>query len=267
VADEGYFRTLGILLIRGRIFGDQDDLNSLNVALISQTLAKQQWPNLDPIGQVIEFPMDGNLKPLTIVGVVGDVRARGLDFPPSPIIYVDYRQRGMNVNSSPTIVVRSAVPAGETVSAARGIFHGLAPDVPVKFSTFADEMGGWLADRRLLLLLVGLFAAAALALAAVGVYGVVAFSVTRRTHEIGIRMALGAQRSEVLRQVVSEGARLAALGVVIGIGASLAITRLMSTLLFGISATDPLTFVALFASYIPARRATRVDPLVALRYE
>ena len=276
VAGEGYFRTLGIPLIRGRIFGDQDDLNSLNVALISQTLARQQWPDHDPIGQVIDFPMDGNLKPLTIVGVVGDVRARGLDFPPSPIIYVDYRQRGMNVNSSPTIVLRSAAPAGGIVSAARAIFHDLAPDVPVKFSTFADEMGGWLADRRFLLLLVGLFAAAALALAAVGIYGVVAFSVTRRTQEIGIRMALGAQRSDVLRQVVGEGAGLAALGVVIGIGASLAITRVMSTLLFGISATDPLTFVgvvvllsvvALLASYIPARRATRVDPLVALRYE
>ena len=137
-------------------------------------------------------------------------------------------------------------------------------------------MGGWLADRRFLLLLVGLFAAAALALAAVGIYGVVAFSVTRRTQEIGIRMALGAQRSDVLRQVVREGARLATLGVVIGIGASLAITRVMSTLLFGISATDPLTFVgvvvllsvvSLFASYIPARRAMHLDPLVALRYE
>jgi putative ABC transport system permease protein len=277
VASEGYFRTLGIPLIRGRIFGDQDDLNSPHVAVISQTLARQQWPNQNPIGQVIDFGnMDGNLKPETIIGVVGDVRAQGLDSPPSRIIYLDYRQRGMNVNSSPTIVMRSAAPAGEIVSAARGIFHDLAPDVPVKFSTFADEMGGWLADRRFLLLLVGSFAAAALALAAVGIYGVVAFSVTRRTQEIGIRMALGAQRSDVLRQVVGEGARLAALGVVIGIGASLAITRLMSTLLFGISATDPLTLVgvavlssvvALLASYIPARRATCVDPLEALRYE
>jgi putative ABC transport system permease protein len=277
VAGEGYFRTLGIPLIRGRLFGDQDDLNSPHVALISQALARQQWPNQDPIGQVIEFGnMDGNMKPLTIVGVVGDVRARGLDFPPSPIIYVDYRQRGMNINSSPTIVMRSAAPTGEIVSAARGIFHDLAPDVPVKFSTFADEMGGWLADRRFLLLLVGLFATAALALAAVGIYGVVAFSVTRRTQEIGVRMALGAQRSDVLRLVLGEGARMAALGVLIGIAASLAITRVMSTLLFGISATDPLTFVglavllsvaALLASYIPARRAMRVDPMVALRYE
>jgi len=277
VAGESYFRTLGIPLIRGRMFADQDGLNSPNVAMISQSLARQQWPEQDPIGRVINFGnMDGNLQPLTIVGVVGDVRAEGLDRPPSPIIYVDYRQRGMNANASPTIVIRSSLPPAEIVSAARGIFRDLAPDAPVKFSTFAQEMGGWLADRRFLLLVGGLFATVALVLAALGIYGVVAFSVTRRTQEIGIRMSLGAGRDNILRLVLAEGARIAALGVVIGIVASLAITRLISTLLFGISATDPLTFVAvavllsavaLFASYIPARRATRVDPLVALRYE
>ena len=142
-------------------------------------------------------------------------------------------------NSSPTILVRSAGPSGEIVSAARGIFRELAPDVPVKFSTFEDEMGGWLADRRFLLLLVGLFAAAALALAAVGIYGVVAFSVTRRTQEIGVRVALGAQRADVLRLVLGEGARMAAIGVVIGVGASLAVTRLLSSLLFGITRQTP----------------------------
>lgn len=277
VAGEEYFRTMGIPLLRGRLFGEEDSLDSPNVAVISESLARERWPNQNPIGQVIDFGnMDGNLKPLTIVGIVGDVRARGLNFPPSPIIYVDYRQRGMNANSSPTIIMRSDAPTGEIVSSARDIFHELAPDVPVKFSTFAQEMGSWLADRRFLLLLVGLFGVAALALAAVGIFGVVAFSVTRRTQEIGIRMALGAQRSDVLRLVVGEGARMAAMGVVIGIAASLVITRLMSSLLFGISATDPLTFcgvavllslVALAASYIPAHRAMRVNPVTALRYE
>ena len=277
VASEGYFRTLGISLLRGRIFGDQDDANSPHVAVISEALARQRWPNQDPIGQTIEFGnMDGNLKPLTIVGIVRDVRAAGLDSPSPAIVYVDYRQRGMNANASPTILVRSSGPSGEIVSAARGIFRELAPDVPVKFSTFEDEMGGWLADRRFLLLLVGLFAAAALALAAVGIYGVVAFSVTRRTQEIGVRVALGAQRADVLRLVLGEGARMAAIGVVIGVGASLAVTRLLSSLLFGITATDPATFagvavllalVTLAASYIPAHRAMGVDPMTALRHE
>ena len=277
VAGEEYFRTTGIPLIRGRVFGDQDDWNSPNVAVISETLARQRWPNQDAIGQVIEFGnMDGNLKPVTVVGIVGDVRANGLDLPPSPIIYVDFRQRGMKANSSPTIVMRSAAPEGQIVSASRGIFHEMAPDVPVKFSTFRDEMSGWLANRRFLLLVVGFFAAAALALAAVGVYGVVAFSVARRTQEIGVRMALGAQRSNVLGLVLGEGARLALLGVAIGIAVSFAITRLISSLLTGVSATDPLTFVglaallslvALVASYVPARLAMRVDPMVALRYE
>jgi putative ABC transport system permease protein len=277
VAGDGYFRTMGIPLVRGRVFGEQDNFDSPNVAVISESLARRRWPNQDPIGHIIDFAnMDGNLKPLTIVGIAGDVRAQGLDFPPSSIIYVDYRQRGMNENSLPTILVRSGAPAGQILSAARGIFHDLAPDVPVKFSTFADEMGGWLADRRFLLFLVGVFAAATLTLAAVGMYGVVAFSVARRTQEIGIRMALGAQRGDVLRLVLGEGARMAAIGVVLGIGASLAITRLLSNLLFGVSPTDPWTFagvavllslVALLATYIPAYRAMRIDPLAALRYE
>jgi hypothetical protein len=247
------------------------------VAVISQALARQRWPNQDPIGQVINFGnMDGILKPLTIVGIAGDVRAGGLDQPPSSIIYVDYRQRGLHANSSPTIVMRSAAPIGTIVTSGRAAFHDLAPDVPVKFSTFADELGGWLADRRFLLLLAGVFAAAALALAGVGIYGVVAFSVTRRTQEIGIRIALGAQRSGVLRLIVGEGARLAMLGVAIGIAAAFAITRLLTSLLFGVSATDPMTYggvavllsvVALLASYIPARRAMCLDPNTALRDE
>jgi putative ABC transport system permease protein len=278
VASEGYFRTLGIPLIRGRIFGDQDGRDAPQVVVISQTLARERWPNQDPVGQVIDFGnMDGNLKkPQTIIGVVGDVRARGLDSPPSAIIYVDYRQRGMNLNSSPTILIRGTAPLAEIAPIARRILHDLAPDVPVKFSTFADEMGGWLADRRFLLFLVGVFAAAALALAAVGIYGVVAFSVTRRTQEIGIRMALGALRGDVLRLVVGEGARLALAGVGIGMVASIVVTRVLSSLLFGVSATDPITFVgvavllsfvALAASYIPGRRAMRLDPNTALRYE
>jgi putative ABC transport system permease protein len=276
VASTGFFRAIGIPLIRGRLFDEQDGPEAPNVALISQNLAREKWPNQNPVGQIIDFSnMDGILKPLTIVGVVGDVRAEGLDQPMTPMVYVDYRQRGLG-NGSPAIVLRTALPAGAIVPSARAIFRQLDPNIPVQFSTFADEMGGWLAEKRFLLLLAGVFAAAALALAAVGIYGLVAHSVTRRTQEIGVRMALGAQRSDVLRLVVGEGAHMAALGVVIGVAASLAITHLMSSLLFGINATDPLTFVgvavllslvALLACYIPARRAMKVDPMVALRYE
>ncbi|HEV2387205.1 MAG TPA: ABC transporter permease [Candidatus Acidoferrales bacterium] len=277
VASGEYFRTLGISLIRGRIFDAQDGLDAPNVALISETLARQRWPHEDPIGQTIYFGnMDSNSKPLTIVGIVGDTRAEGLDQPPSPIVYVDFRQRGLSVNVSPAFVLRTSLPASAIVPAARAVFHALDPNIPVQISTYAEALGGWLAERRALALLASVFAGAALVLAAVGLYGLVAHSVARRTQEIGIRMALGAQRGDVLLAVVGEGARLAAIGVAIGLAASLAATRLLSSMLFEVKAADRLTLsvvaallsaVALLASYIPARRALRIDPIVALRQE
>lgn len=277
VAGRGYFTTLGIPIVRGRLFDQRDSLSAPNAALISRSLALRRWPNQSPVGKIIDFAnMDGIQKPLTIVGVVGDVRTRGLNLPPGDVIYVNYRQRGMGVDATPTILVRTSAPAGNVVPAARAIFHSVAPEVPVKFSTFDDDMGGWLAERRFLLLLVGLFAAAALALVSVGLYGVIAFFVTRRTQEIGIRMAVGAQRGAILRLVVGEGLRLALVGALTGVVAALLLTRLLASLLFGVSPADPLTFVAivallllvtLAASYIPARRAMKVDPVTALRCE
>lgn len=276
VASAGFFSTTGIPLLQGRMFGAQDGPDAPNVALISQNLAREKWPNQNPVGQVIDFSnMDGILKPLTIIGVVGDVRAEGLDKPMSRMVYVDYRQRGLG-NGAPAIVLRTALPSGAIVPTARAIFHQLDPNVPVEFSTFADALGGWMAEKRFLFLLAGLFAAVALTLAAVGLYGLLSYSVARRTQEIGVRVALGAQRGDVLRLILVEGVRLAVIGVVVGIAASLAAARLMSSLLFGVGSTDPLTFVcvaallsfvALLASYVPARRAMRVDPMVALRYE
>ena len=274
-ASEGYFRTMEIGLIRGRMFSNGDTWDSPHVAVISDALARQRFANEDPIGQTIEFGnMDGNLKPLTIVGIVGDVRAQGLDRAASPIIYTDYRQRG--AGATPTIIVRSSAVPEAIIPTIRSVFHDVAPDMPVKVSTFETELGGWLAQRRFVVLLVTLFALVALGLAALGIYGVIAFSVARRTQEIGIRMALGARPGDVLRLIIGEAGRIAITGVVIGVLVSLAITRLMSSLLFDIRATDPWTFVAvgavlaavaLFASYVPARRAMRVAPEVALRYE
>lgn len=276
-ASAGYFRTLGIPLLGGRLFDAQDGPGAPNVALISETLAREKWPHENPIGQVIDFSnIDGNPNLLTIVGVVGDVRAEGLDRPASPIIYVHFRQRGLGINTAPAIVLRTALPASAIVPAARGIFHEFDPNAPVQFSTFAQELGGWLAERRFLLLLAGVFAAAALALAAVGIYGVVAHSAAQRTREIGIRLALGAERKDVLRLVLGEGGCLAAIGVLIGLAASFAATQWISSLLFEVKPADGLTFsvvaallsvVALLASYIPARRAMRVDPVTALRHE
>lgn len=277
IAGPQYFQTLGIPLKRGRAFGDQDALTSLHVAVISESLARLRWPDQDPLGQVIDFGnMDGNLKPLTIVGIVGDVRARGLDHPPSPIIYVNYRQRGLNPDATPTIMVRATDPMGSIVPAARIIFHELAPNVPVTFNTFEQVLNTWLADRRLLLFLIGLFACAALLLASVGLYGVVVVFVALRTKEFGIRIAIGAQRSDVLMLVLQQGARTAAAGVLVGILLSLGLTRVISSLLFGITSADPITFlsitllvavIAIIASFIPAFIATRTDPVRTLRYE
>src|SRR5690348_1715410 len=277
VASAGFFQASGIPLLQGRMFSAQDGPEAPHVALITENLAHDRWPHSNPIGQQIFFGnMDGIIKPLTIIGIVGNIRADGLDQPATPVIFVDYRQRGLAPNSSPAIVFRTSVAPTAIIPSVRSIFHQLDPSVSMEFSTFAEALGGWMAQRRFLLLLAGVFAGVALLLAAVGIYGLVAQSVTRRTQEIGVRMALGAQRSDVLRMILGESARLTVIGLVIGIGLSFAATQLISSLLFGIKTTDPLTFlvvavvlsgVALLASYIPARCAMRLDPVNALRYE
>jgi putative ABC transport system permease protein len=274
VATDGYFQVLGIPLIRGRIFDERDGANSPHVAVISELLARERWPKQDPIGRTIEFGnMDGDLRLLTIVGIVGDIHEYGLDAPPRPTVYVNLFQRP---RAAITVTMLSDADTQLVTTSARGILLGLNPEIPAKFRTFSQVYSASLGSRRFNVILTGFFGIAALLLASAGVFGVMAYSVSRRTREIGVRVALGAGSGDVLRMILSQGLRTIFIGVAIGIAGSLALTRAVESLLFGVTAADPLTFggvtlllvgAALLACYVPARRATKVDPMVALRYE
>jgi len=274
VATDGYFQVLEIPLIRGRIFDGRDGANSPHVAVISESLARERWPNQDPIGHTIEFGnMDGDLRLLTIVGIVGDTHEYGLDAPPRPTVYVDLLQRP---HAAITLTMLSDADMRSVASAARGILQNLNPEVAAKFQTFSQVYSTSLGSRRFNVILIGFFGITALLLATAGVFGVMAYSVSRRTREIGVRVALGAAPAGILRMILGQGLRTIFIGVAIGITASLALTRTVQSLLFGVTATDPVTFggvtlllvgAALLACYIPARRATKVDPMVALRHE
>lgn len=276
VASIGYFKALAIPLLRGRLFDEHDTPNAPHVAVVSESMARATWPNQNPLGRTIEFGnMDGDLRLLTVVGVVGDVHYRSLEKPPEPTVYVDYTQR-LRGGRDFTVVVRAATPPGVLLNDGRRILHELAPDVAPRFQTFQDVFSASLNARRFNLVLVGVFAASALLLAAVGIFGVMAYWVSQRTREIGVRVALGARAADVHRLVLGQAAWTAAAGVLAGIFGAFGLTRIMKSLLFGVSATDPATFagvalllalVALLASYLPARRATKVDPIEALRHE
>jgi len=274
VATDGYFQVLGIPLIRGRMFDEHDGANAPHVAVISESLARERWPNQDPIGHTIEFGnMDGDLRLLTIVGIVGDTHEYGLDKPPRPTVYVNLFQRP---SAAITVIMLSDADTRSVSSVARGILRDLNPEIPPTFRTFQQVYSASLGSRKFNVILIGFFGITALLLAAAGVFGVMAYSVSRRTREFGVRVALGATSGDVLRMVLGQGMRTILIGVAIGIVGSFALTRMVSSLLFGVTATDPVTFggvtllliaVALLACYIPARRATKVDPMVALRYE
>ena len=275
VATDGYFQVLGIPLIRGRIFDERDAENSPHVAVISESLARGRWPNQDPIGRTIEFGnMDGDMRLLTIVGIVGDIHEDGLDVPPSPTVYVNLFQRPRR--EAITLTMLSDADTRLVSSAARGILQDLNPEIPARFRTFSQVYSASLGSRRFNVILIGFFGIVALLLATTGVFGVMAYSVSRRTREIGVRVALGAGSGDVLRMILGQGLRTIFIGVAIGIAGSLALTRTAESLLFGVTPTDPLTFsgvtlllvgAALLACFVPAQRATKVDPMVALRYE
>ncbi|HLW76799.1 MAG TPA: FtsX-like permease family protein, partial [Bryobacteraceae bacterium] len=268
-----YFKTMGIPLLSGRAFDDRDRADSLPVAMVNQVLVRHYFPNENPLGKHVTL---GNLKPAEVVGVVADAANQGLAQPVDGEIYTPYSQL-----ASPQLYlsVRTSLDPHSLVSAMRASASQADPDQPLTdIQTMQERMESASASPRFTMLLIGIFSAVAFLLAAVGIYGVIAYSVAQRTQELGIRIALGADRASVLRLVVGGGLVLTLAGIVIGLGGSFALTRLLeqNAMLYRTSATDPLTLaasaalfvaVAVLASFVPARRATNIDPACALRAE
>ena len=274
-ASPDYFRVMRIPLLRGRFFSEHDTASNPNVAIISETLARRYFPNQDPIGRQMRFGFSPNSNvPREIIGVVGDLRDAALSRKPGPMMYVPFAQAPLYGGE---VVVRSSSSASSIAAGIRQTVHSIDKDLPVTdVESFPDAVGASIAQERFRTVMMSSFSGIALILAAVGIFGVISYSASQRTHEIGIRIALGAQQRNVLLLILGQGARLALLGLGIGAAAALPLTHLMAGLLYGVSGTDPLTFgtvgivlfgVAVTACYIPARRAMRVDPMVALRHE
>lgn len=274
VASAGYFPAMKIPLRRGRLFDGRDTANAPHVAVISEELARRTWPREDPIGKVIQFGnMDGDMRPFTVVGVVGDVRDAGLESPPRPTLYGNYLQRTRGISNF-SIVAAAAKDPRALAGTAQQIVRRLRPDVPPRTRTIDQVVAESIAGRRFNMWLFAAFGAMAIVLAGIGIYGVTAFWVSRRTQEFGLRLTLGATPGEVVRMVMVRAGVVVGLGVLAGTAGALALTRLLGSLLFGVSPDDPTTFagaaallagIALTAGLVPARRASRVDPAVALR--
>ncbi|MCI0486654.1 MAG: ABC transporter permease [Blastocatellia bacterium] len=268
-----YFRAMGIPLLRGRFFTEQDTKDTTRVAIINETMAKTHFPNENPIGKRVHVTM-GPVTYREIVGIVGDVKQYGLDQKTTAQTYEPYSQQPF---SFMTLVVRTEGEPASLSGGIRGAVLSIDKEQPVSSIRTLDQfVSASIAQQRFSMLLLGVFAAVAMVLASVGIYGVMSYAVEQRTHEIGIRMALGARTGNVLRMVISQGMILALIGLAAGLSGAFLLTKFMESLLFEVSVTDPLTFagvaallmvIALLACYIPARRAARVDPMVALRYE
>ncbi|HEY3040833.1 MAG TPA: ABC transporter permease [Pyrinomonadaceae bacterium] len=268
--NQQYFKALRIPLLRGRNFSEQEVQQSAKVVVISELLASQVFPNEEPLGKRLIMMM--SKEPWEIIGVVGDVRHRALEAEPFPAMYMPTYETGWT-----NLVIRTQGDPTNLTAAVRKEVQGIDPDQPVAdVKTMEQWLDEAVAAPRYRTGLIALFALVALVLASTGIYGVMSYSVTQRTHEIGVRMALGARQLDVLKLVVRQGMTLVVVGVVLGLLGAIALTRVMSTLLFDVTAKDPATFVAVatlltlvafIACYVPARRATKVDPLVALRYE
>jgi len=269
----GYFKTMEIPLRQGRVFDESDRKQA--VAILSEKIARRLWPDEDPIGRRIR---DGDSNPpAQVIGVVGDVRGSALEAEPSAAMYLPYWQGDLADLSDMAVTVRTDVDSQSIAGILRDEIRKLDAETPVaEMRTMERVVSESVSRRRFQMFLLSVFAGVALLLAAIGIYGVVSHSVTERTNEIGIRLALGAERRDVLRLVLKQGMTPALIGLCIGLVTALASTRLIRSLLFGVSATDPVTLVviaaalaivALLACWIPARRATQVDPMMALRYQ
>jgi predicted permease len=273
VVSPGYFGTMQIPLKAGRTFSDSDDLDRQRVVILDETTARLYFESQNAIGQHIRFP-DATGRPREIVGIVGSVLDDGLDKQPKPTIYLPSLQAS---SESMSLVLRTALPPAAVVPEVKAAIWTVDSNQPVfNVRIMNDIVAGTISAERVAFILLTVFASIALLLAAIGIYGVTSYSVGQRTHEVGIRTALGARRADVLKLVIGQGMVLAGAGVIIGIVAGLGLSRLMSSLLYGTAPTDPITFaavglgllgVAALANYIPARRAASVSPMVALRYE
>ncbi len=269
-ATPGYFNTMGIALRQGRLFDQHDDQDAKRVVLVNEAMVRKHFAHENPLGQHIVMG-----KPMEIVGVVADAKLYGLDAPVEPAVYVPHAQH--SGESSMAVVVRTEGDPAAIASAVRREILKLDPEQPISNVRTMDKvLSDSLMLRRVSMLLLTVFASLALTLATVGIYGLTAYSVSRRTHEIGLRVALGASQSQILRLVVGRGLVTSLIGAAIGVGAALMLTRGLSGMLYGVTTTDALVFagvpllliaVSALASYVPARKATRIDPLAALRYE